>query len=220
MFWSFCLFFFLQVCQISILHNEEKFFTEKAFVVKVVQQLHLDFGDKNLPRLWTLQNLVSSGKFGQNVYLRNFFFRNECPTLSQTISVVWQENLGQGCLSYIPLGQWNLLRGFFLKNFYFCIFFGLRDEYLGSFGNKFLTYFSKLDSSFWKELFEEICTFWKKYILHEGFGTLMEKIEILYNFFRQRCKNRNLLLWENFRSKNSFFEGKNFFYVDFRFLAR
>ena len=62
-------------------------------------------------------------------------------------------------------------------------FFGLQEEYLRSFGNNFLTGLSKLDSSFRKEFFEEICTFWKRNILHECFGTPMEKIEILYSFF-------------------------------------
>ena len=116
-------YFLSAVCQNSISHNEEKLFTENVFAVKVVQQFFSDFGEENLACLWTFQILVSSGTFGQNFFMRNLFFRKESPTLRRTLSVAWQQNLGQSCLSYIPLGQWNFTRGnIFWKTFFFAFF--------------------------------------------------------------------------------------------------
>ena len=110
-------YFWSAVCQNSISHNEEKLFTEKVFVVKVVQRLFSDFGDENLACLWTLQILVSSETFGQNFCLGNFFFRNECPTLSRTLSVVWP---GTELFKLYSTGSVKLYQGnFFWKTFIF-----------------------------------------------------------------------------------------------------
>ena len=106
-------YFLSAVCQNSISHNEEKLFTEKVFVVKLVQQLFSDFGDENLACLWTLQILVSSETFGQNFCLGNlFFFEMNVRLLAELYR---SSGLGQSCSSYIPLRQWNFTRGIFFE---------------------------------------------------------------------------------------------------------
>ena len=157
-------YFLSAVCQNSISHNEEKRFTEKVFVVKLVQQLFSDFGDENLACLWTLQILVSSETFGQNFCLRNLFFfemnvRFLAKLYRSSRSKTW-DRVVQATFHWVS----ETLPGeFFLKNVHFCICFGLLEEYLQSFRGKCLPRLSKLHCSWRKEFCAEKHTLWREH---------------------------------------------------------
>ena len=168
--------FFLQVCQTSFLHIEDINPVKTVFYCKLGSAILFDFV---VISFWQAQEHFNfwcpMEDSGENIFLEKLVFVSFLSDWSWAKLGVWPENLMQVFeATFYWASEIFLGKCFYWKTFNFANFCGGRDKYLRSIGWNILTVFSKLFSSFRKELFEEKHTLWKKNVLNESFGTLMD----------------------------------------------